>query len=269
MKKSMYEQQENMVCKNNDIIRKSRFSLSVQQNKMLLYLISQIKPTDDVDTVYEISLRDFCRVCGIQADSGKNVKDAKKAIQQIADKSIWVRQQNESEILIRWFNRIRLNKRTGRFEVTFHEDMLPYLYDLRYNYVQYKLKNVLVMKSQYSIRLYELLKSYQFMEKEIEFTVEELKIRLNAQKYERYTDFRRYVLEPAVADINKASDICVRYETYKGGERGVKGIWFRIEEPNIYDRIARRAIANQKLADKAKKRENKTDEKANCPEGTK
>ena len=262
MKQGIYKQQENMVCKHNDIVQKGRFALTMQQNKMLLFLISQIKPGDDANTVYRISIRDYCRVCGIEEDSGKNVNDAKNAIQQIADKSIWIKKEGKKESLLRWFNQITYNDRTKLFEVTFHKDMIPYLYDLKFNYVQYRLENVLVLKSQYSIRLYELLKSYQFMRREVGFTIEELKIRLNAKNYERFADFKRRVLDIAVEDINRASDICVSYRTYKGAERSVQGVWFRIDEPNIFEKIAKRAVINEKLVHA----EENTDEKTDCPE---
>ena len=49
----------NTVVKANDLIQKSRFSLTLQQQKIILYLISKIMPTDENFQLYEFSIPDF------------------------------------------------------------------------------------------------------------------------------------------------------------------------------------------------------------------
>lgn len=230
------EQQSFFVAKSNDLIQKSRFSMTLQENKLLLYLISKIRPMDIGDEIYSISIREFCKVCNIDYNSGENYADAKKALKAIADKSIWVRQADGNEVLLRWLNRVRLNKSTNCFDISFHVDMLPYLYDLQARYTRYSLNNVLTMQSKYGVRLYELLKSYQFKKGEIKFTVDELRTRLDASGYKRYPDFRRFVLEKALEDINRCSDISVSYTPYSSGNRrGTDMIIFKVQEPNYFD----------------------------------
>ena len=91
MKESTYlELRNKTVVKANELIQKSRFNLSLQQQKMVLYLISQISPYDEDFKLYEFSIPEFCRVCGIDMTSGKNYQDLKQAIKEIADKSLWI-----------------------------------------------------------------------------------------------------------------------------------------------------------------------------------
>ena len=71
------------VIKSNDLIQKSRFSLSLQQQKIILCLIAQISPYDDEFKLYEFNVVDFCKACGIDYDSGKNYQDLKLAIKEI------------------------------------------------------------------------------------------------------------------------------------------------------------------------------------------
>ena len=78
------------VVKANELIQKSRFSLSLQQQKIVLYLISQISPFDEDFKLYEFSIAEFCKVCGIDDTNGKNYIDLKQAIKEIADKSLWI-----------------------------------------------------------------------------------------------------------------------------------------------------------------------------------
>lgn len=205
------------VVKGNELIQKSRFSLPVQQMKVLLYLISKIQPTDEPGKLYTIEINDFCRVCGIDFANGKNYLDIKAAIKSIADKSIWITSPDgNTEILLRWIDRAIIEKNSGSISVRFHEDMFPYLLDLQERYTQYKLVNILPMRSKYGIRLYELLKSYENLEGAIVMSIEDLKKRLDCDKYtSRFPDFRRYALDKAIDDINQYSDISVSYRLSK------------------------------------------------------
>jgi hypothetical protein len=63
---------EKQVVKANDLIQKSRFSLSLLQQKIVLYLISQISTFDTDFKLYEFDIREFCQVCGIDFDNGGN-----------------------------------------------------------------------------------------------------------------------------------------------------------------------------------------------------
>lgn len=241
--------QDNVVAKGNDIIQRSRYELNIQQNKVMLYLISQIKPDDDISRVYTFSVKDFCQACNISTRSGKNMSAAQDAIKSLADKSIWVQKSPKRKTLLRWLNTVDLDEDTNCFKVTFHQNMIPYLYDLRERYTSYQLSNVLTMKSKYGIRLYELLKSYQKMRSNaITFTFDELKDRLDSD-YNRYADFRRFVLEPAIEDINECSDISVEYEPYSasGKQRGFDGITFTINEPTALDKEIRAIRQERKL----------------------
>ena len=83
------EIRKNTVVKANDLIQKSRFSLSLQQQKIVLYLISQIKPYDEDFKVYSFDIKEFCKVCGIDSDGGKTYAELKEQIKAIRDKSLF------------------------------------------------------------------------------------------------------------------------------------------------------------------------------------
>ena len=74
------------------------------------------------------------------------------------------------------------------------------------------------MKSQYSIRLYEILKSYEYQHKKV-FEIEELKRLLSAEKYILFSDIKKRVLDLAMREINDLSDINVTYESIKEGRK--------------------------------------------------
>lgn len=214
------------VFKRSDMIQKGRHTLSLQEQRCVLFAISKVKPDDKIFQEYPIELKELYRVCGIANES---YTATKKMLLGLRAKT-WLIETAPGELsTVSWFNKVRINKRTGTVIVRFDDDMMPYLLELsRENqyYTHYQLKYILAMRSQYAIQLYELLKSYQRNNIDWFFDLEELKKQLNCEKYTRFPDFRRYVLEQALREINTYSDIEVDYDTEKEGRRVSRIIFF-------------------------------------------
>lgn len=212
------------VIKANELIQKSRFNLSLQQQKIVLYLISQISMYDEDFKLYEFSIQDFCRICGIDETSGKNYTDLKQAIKDIADKSLWITIEDE-ETLLRWIEKPYINKNSGVIKIRLDEDMKPFLLQLKGNFTRYELLWTLNFRSKYTIRLYELIKSIHFHELETytrEFSLEDLRRLLGAEKYKTYQAFKSRALIPAITEINNFSDKRLEYQPIKMGKAVVK-----------------------------------------------
>lgn len=218
------------VVKRNDLIQKSRFGLSTQEQKILMYLITKIKPEDTELELYEFSIKEFCEVCGIDGTSGKNYTDLKKTVEKMTERVIWVKLENGYETIIRWIERPYINPKDGIIKIKLDELMRPFLLHLKEQFTAYNLYYTLAMKSKYSIRLYELLKSYENLSEYI-VDVAELKKMLLAENYEIYKDFRVNVIDTAIKEINEFSDITVTYETEKKGKK-VDKIIFKIQSKN-------------------------------------
>ena len=227
---------EYKVVKDNQIIQKSRFDLSAQEQKIILYLITKIKPDDTELKLYEFKIVDFCKVCGIDKDNGKNYIDLKKTIKELADKSMWVKLENDKETLLRWIERPYIDDKSGTIEIKLDELMRPYLLQLKEKFTAYSLCYTLALKSKYSIRIYELLKSYENLQ-EWSFDIAVLKKMLNAEKYTMYKDFRVNVIDVALKEINEYSDITVTYTIEKQGHKAHK-IKFKIKsKTDIIERV--------------------------------
>lgn len=211
------------VRKANELIQKARFSLSLQQQKIILYLISKIKPTDTDFHEYVFEIKAFCEACGIDSDGGTIYSEIKEAIKNIADKSLWIKMPDGRETLLRWIAKASIEPRTGTLTIRLDNDMKPYLLQLNKNYTTYDLVYTLSYKSKYSVRLYELIKSIHYDEQKAfsyVYSVEELKKLLGAETYKSYSHFKQFALEPAINEINKVSDKTVGYEiAEKEGKR--------------------------------------------------
>ena len=214
--KELAEKRSYRVVKSNDLIQKSRFSLQLQEQKVILYLISKIKPEDLELKEHVFEIQEFCRVCGLDASNGANYKYIKKTLKDLRDKSIWVTLADGSESTLSWISSVNISNNSGVVKIRLDDLIKPYLLQLREKYTQYELLYTLAMKSQYSIRLYELLKSYEFQGKKL-FSIDELKTRISAETYTRFADFKRKVIDISMREINELSDLNVTYTLTKLG----------------------------------------------------
>ena len=73
---------EYLIIKSNELIQKSRFELSLTEQKLVAYICTLINPMHDKeDQVYTIS--NFIKLCNI-TDSGKNYNDIKKNNEKVS-----------------------------------------------------------------------------------------------------------------------------------------------------------------------------------------
>ena len=214
------------VYKRNDMIQRARFTLSIQEQRTVLYAISKIKPTDTYLNEYIFDIKDFYALCGIEDQSYTRLK---QMLTNLKSKTWWILlPDGETESCVAWFGKVRTNKKSGKVTIKFDEDMMPYLIQLAEQntfYTKYNLQYVLPMNSQYSPRLYEILKSYQKNNIEWFFDIDELKRLLDCQNYKNFYDIKRWVLEPAVEEINKYTDLNIAYKTEKEGRRVARVIF--------------------------------------------
>lgn len=247
-----------LVVKGNDLIQQNRFELSLTEQKTIAFICSMIKPIESIDRAkgvpfqleYDFNIRDYCKVCGIDYDAGKNYADVKSTLKKLSDRSMWLTfpENPDEEVLCRWLSKVRTNKKSGIAHIKLDEDLVPFLFDLGQKFTQYQLYNILAMKSAFSVRIYELMKSYAFQKSKI-FEVEELKHLLmvdDVKSYNNFKDFRRFVLEKAQEEINELTDITISFEPIKKGKKVVK-LKFKIDEKNPIERWIAGTTANDRL----------------------
>lgn len=249
---------EYLVVKGNELIQQNRFELSLTEQKTVAFICSMIKPIDIKDSIqgvpfqleYEFNIRDYCRVCGISYDSGKNYAEVKATLKHLRDRSMWLAMPDGSESLVGWLAKVNTNKKSGIAKIKIDEDLVPYLFDLGQKFTQYQLYNILAMKSAFSVRIYELMKSYAF-QKSKTFELDELKHLLmvdDVKSYDRFPDFRRKVLEKAQEEINELTDINISFEPVTKGRKVIK-VKFRIEQKDPMERWLAGATANDRLGE--------------------
>lgn len=240
------QQRDYMVVKGNELIQQSRVTFSLQEQKALLFIISHIKPGSRRFIYQTLDISEFCEVAGISL-CGKNYADIKAAIDGL-NKPFWVWTDEDSEEQCHFVEKAIVHPRKGTIQIRLDESLKPYLLELKKNYTQYELKYILTMQSKYSVRLYELLRSWAGRGY-CEYDLNELQ-KLLGSDYQRWVDFNRRALEPAMAEINEVTDLLVEADIHKAG-RKVSFIRFDIKKKDKKKTFAA-AAARKKRFNKSK-----------------
>jgi plasmid replication initiation protein len=253
-KKEIETKREYWVVKGNELIQKNRFELSLTEQKTIAFICSMIKKSNNApyQLEYEFNIRDYCKVCGIDYAGGKNYKNIKTTLKHLSDRSMWL-DDGESETLMRWLSYVKINKNSEKVFIEIDRTIAPFLFELKEKFTKYQLYNILAMKSAFSVRIYELLKSYAY-QKNKTFDLEELKRLLeveNVKSYVRFPDFRRKVLEKAQEEINELTDLNISYKPITKGKKVIK-IEFQIDTKSPIDRAIAGATANDRLNNTAR-----------------
>mgnify|MGYP003602890074 FL=1 len=125
-------------------------------------------------------------------------------------------------------------------QIRFTSEVLPYFTRLASgNFTNYQLKHLFALDSVMSMNLYSyfLKNDFKYQQEDCydtEMSLEGLKalIDLGETKYDRWVDFRRYVLDRMLHEINARTDLHLDYKTVKKG-RPIVGIIFTVTRQKI------------------------------------
>jgi plasmid replication initiation protein len=218
----------NIVRKSNSLVEAS-YKLSVNQQKIVLLLASSIKPGDENFQPYQINIKEFAKLLGLK---NKNFYGEIDALTSDLRNRELVLSSKQSLLRISWLSSVEYFKGTGVIELCFDPKMKPYLLQLKERFTTYRLKEVIQLKSSFSIRIYELLKQYEKIGERI-FLLETLKASLGIgpTEYSLYGDFKRRVLLVAQSEVAEKTDISFKFKEIKEGRKVVK-IKFIINSQN-------------------------------------
>jgi len=203
-----------LVKKSNSLIE-SRCNLTLSQQKLILSVVSMIEKSDSEFHEYKLSIHEFKGLLGLTGQGGYS--EIRKAAREVKRKDLVISIGPDAELITSWFSDIEIRYK-GEIGFFISPKLKPYLLQLKGNFTAYQLRNVLLLKSKYSIRLYELLKQYQNLDCRV-FDLDELRSLLYIEpgKYIRFGNFKKRILESATTDINENTDILVSYELKKSG----------------------------------------------------
>jgi plasmid replication initiation protein len=237
-----------LVYKRNELIH-AKFALSAFSQKVMAALISRINPLNKTLPPFQFSMSEFAHMLGVSRQRAYSVID--EVTDELQSKFVRIAPRNrehEERVLkeklaaneegrtvqfipkpivgeedfekINWFHKSTYKSKDGLVTFIFHDDMRDYLVDFSSNFTPYSLSHILGMKSSYSIRFYEIMRSFlslSYVQKgqtEIFKTLNYTDLRdilgIQPKQYERFYDFEKKVLLQAQNELDK-SDLTFKY----------------------------------------------------------
>ena len=227
------DNKNNIVKKHQDLVHNARYRLGDTAIKTLSLLISMIKVSDDKFHQYIIKLSDFKELTN--ADTNEVFKYVDRMTTDLMSKPFWVGNSK-----FNWVTIAKYKEGEGVVVFEIHQELKPYLLELKKNFLQYNITNILPLKSGYIIRLYEICKDhynesirYKESKKHVTFELEIDKIKetFEIPKSYLYKDIRVNIIDKAVTQFKAKTDIQISYTEQKLGRR-VDRILITVEENN-------------------------------------
>jgi plasmid replication initiation protein len=228
-RQSLFDDQARVV-KSNRLVQ-SKMNWTKLEHRVVAMLIAQLEKDDKEFEEQRVYIKDIADLSG---RNGKSLYDqAEEICQKLLDQKIHIRTQtDDGRRRYKGYNCMsscEYVEGSGYIEAKFNDDMQPFLLQLKRRFTQYNLKCFMQLSSQHSMRIYELLKMREGI-KYLRLGIEELREVLSCEhSYERFADFKRWVLERARGELWDKTDIYFNYQVEREGQTPVR-INFVIKE---------------------------------------
>jgi len=233
------DQEKQLVVQSNPLIE-AQYKLDLMAQKIIRYLVSKIKPDDEKlgkDHIYTLPVSDYCKIMDREYKT-KVFEDIKAAAEKLLSTKITIRRGKEV-IRTTWIASYKYHMTEGWFEFSFSDHLERELLKLKDQFTQYYLKNVSKLKSQYSIRLYELLKQYVSVGQR-KINIEDLRAMLGIEEneYAIFRNFKEWVIKRAHTEITQKTDIDFEFKVIKLSRKPIAILFYEIKQKTfIPDKI--------------------------------
>ena len=227
------------VVQGNELIRSKQDELTLLEIKLLRLAISQILKDDTELQTYTVKITELAKLLNISkdniyAEADKLSTDLMRKIIKIEDKNVHQKNGKPGYMKFHWVSMVRYEN--GVITIKISDELQPYVIGLSKLFTSYSFGDLIGLPSYYSIRLYELLASYQNLrfskaqqdtyeniprqKDEIIFSIDYLREYFNCEKkYPKNGDFVKRVIESGVERIDKHTVLGVSYRLHYTGKK--------------------------------------------------
>lgn len=221
------ERKLSIIKKDNDLIQ-AKYRVGIHEQRILYAVLGAIRFDDKVFNKYTIDLKEIAQLHGLTSNNDlyKQLhRAAEELLVTVVDISIGKTVRKTT-----WLNYVEYVPNEAQLKVTIHDELKPYLLQLKANFTQYQFAAVANFKNSYSIRFYELLKMRQNMGKGgqfyIEYALAELKKLLGIpnDEYKKFDHLKTRIIEPSLKEINAQTDLNIVQVDYIKKGRAIHSI---------------------------------------------
>lgn len=218
-------EKKNLIVKSNYIVEAS-YKLSLGEQRVIYVLTSMIKSDDKEFKTYRLTVKEFAEILG--SKSKDMYAQVARYVEGLRDRDLTIIKE-KSILKTKWLSSAEYFTDEGYVELCFDPKLKPYLLMLKERFTKLSLEQMVSFASQYSGRIYELLKQYEKIGERV-FKIEDLRSLLGVgfEEYPKYANFKQKVLLKAKDEINSDSDLTIDFEEIKKA-RKVESIKFTIK----------------------------------------
>lgn len=215
-------QKKDLVVKSNQLVEAS-YRLTLAEQRIILYAIVTARRTGQglmADDFVEIQAADYAAMYEVPVKQAyEQIKDAAQTL--FNRYVVWhghsARSGKPEVMKVRWLSAASYIDGEGVIKLRFAQDMVPHITRLEACFTRYQLQQVAGMSSVHAIRLYELLMQWGSAgQREIELAWLKCALELE-NEYSSIKNFKKRVIDVALAQINAHTDLTVGYTQRKTG----------------------------------------------------
>lgn len=211
------------IYKANALVEAS-YRLSLYEQRVVLACIAQVRRDEPLtdQKLYRISAQEIADMSGTQI--GTAYQNLKSASERLFERRVTLHTApngggKNKVLLTRWVQTVEYDEGEGAVSLRFGTDMVPYLSQLTEQFTRYALADIAKMTSAHAVRLYEILAQWRGAGERV-VSIDWLRDAFQLEdRYPNIRDFKRWVIEPAVAQINEHSPLWVQWDQRKTGRR--------------------------------------------------
>lgn len=220
------------IWQSNDLVEAVQ-TLSLNEKRLVLAAAALHDPRKPLPPKGTVTLHaeEFAEVFGIES-RGHVYEALQDAAARLGER--WIRNivkgpRGSYQRNVRWVWLIEYRKGEGTVVIGFSPGVAPYLTLLHQRFTRFKLKQIGAIGTMHGLRLYELMAQYR-VAGDRTIKLERLREILDlGDKYADIKNLRVRVLDPAIAEINKHTDLRVTMTPERKG-RKVTGFHFAIKQ---------------------------------------
>lgn len=239
----MAQKLPDMVIKSNSLIEAS-YSLTLQEMRLLDMALAELTSYDEIEKVIctmpdsiVIRAEEYAKLyktdidTAYQALRGGSKKLLRRSFTYKINSEIMPTHKEVWEAS--WVRKIGYIEGHATVMLAFTPELIQLAGQLKNTFSRYHIEQKAPLTSQYAHRLYEMMMQWRTTKVVPSIAYDELRNRFDIDKkeYDRVTNFKARVLDPAVKQINEHTDITVSYKQYKEGRR-VAGFVFKFKFKN-------------------------------------
>lgn len=227
------------VAKSNDLIFESRDNLTNQEYRIVLNMISRQNPYSDTLKPVQYDIEDLAMYLGIDITSRTNIARLYEEVKNITSKKFWLYKTEHKMVTASWVKQAEVDRFNRTVLLTFDEELTDHLTGLQGRFTTFQLLFMSLITNKHYMILYELLNGHLIYghKRIIDIEIEVLRERMlekteSDSKYATVTGKFTQLIDRAIADINKKTNLKVEVERIKKG-RKIKCLRFTIIEKTI------------------------------------